>query len=217
MHSDTGAVEAQVRCPRAHRVDHELDMAVEIYSQLLRAEHDVVAVHTARECLVLHFLSHGARVNLVQTFRWPNECRGRDETGELVDREQCLGHCRLATYATVRRVSEYRLKNVVGPAALAQNADAMRWVFFGGGMRGIGESLVVEVVDQTGESPAVGVLAEFFGVCPHGGLDGQHMLTQRFARRVLVHERQCVGARGNGHWRRAVCVERSAGSVAREA
>ena len=49
-------------------------------------------------------------------------------------------------------------------------------------------ALVVEVVQQRGDAPAFLVLAELLRVAAHGGLDGQRVLQQAVALRVLGQE-----------------------------
>src|SRR3954468_15364693 len=65
-------------------------------------------------------------------------------------------------------------------------------------MRLVGKLLVVEVVNEAGGSPALLVLPELPCVRAHRRLDCEHVLPQRFARGVLVHQRQRLGARRNG-------------------
>src|SRR5690606_10940045 len=63
-----------------------------------------------------------------------------------------------------------------------------------GGVGGIGEALVVEVVDQAHEAPAVGGLAGPVGHGPHRQLDGIHVPAQRLGGGVLVDEGEGGGA-----------------------
>jgi len=42
-------------------------------------------------------------------------------------------------------------------------------------------------------TPRLGILAEFGGIGPHGGLDREHVLAQRGRLRVLVHEGKGFG------------------------
>src|SRR2546422_328097 len=74
---------------------------------------------------------------------------------------------------------------------------APRRMTIGGRVLGVGEFLVVEVVQQADETPRLGILAEFGGISPHRGLDREHVLAQRGRLRVLVHEGQGVGS---VHW-----------------
>ena len=68
-------------------------------------------------------------------------------------------------------------------AALAQDGRAV--------LRVLGERRVdfpVEVVQQAGHAPQVGVFAEFFGVEAHGGLDAQHVAHKVFIFDVFTDE-----------------------------
>src|SRR5882724_5248208 len=60
------------------------------------------------------------------------------------------------------------------------------------------KSLVIEVVNQSGGSPALFVLAELPCVRAHRALDGEHVLAQGIAGSVLMHQRERFLARWNG-------------------
>jgi hypothetical protein len=100
-------------------------------------------------------------------------------------------------------MAEYRLKDVLRPTAVAENADALSGMLVAGRVSSVRIALVIEVVDQTSKPPALGIFAEFVGIGTHGSLDGEHMLPKRFTRRVFVHERDGVGPgrkRGHDRW-----------------
>src|SRR5438270_12005015 len=121
-HSDTPTVEAQLGGPGAHRADDELDVCVELrlYPQLPRAEEHVVAVDATSEGLVLHFLSYRSRVDFVEALGGSDQGGGGDQSRQLVDGEQGLGHGRLAGDTGGSCVSQDCLEDVLGPAALAR-------------------------------------------------------------------------------------------------
>jgi len=174
-------------------------MRVEIDPQFLGAEQHVIAVHATRESLVLHLLSHRARIHLMEALRGAHQRRCRDEPTQFIDGEKRPGHVRLAVDAAIGGVPKNGLKNIVRPAALPKHTNAFGWMLVGGRASGIGEPLVVEIVYQSSQSPTLGILAELFGVGPHGGLDGEHVLSKGFAGGVLVHERQRIGTRRQWH------------------
>src|ERR1700693_1773510 len=62
-------------------------------------------------------------------------------------------------------------------------------------MRVVREALVVEVVNEPGDSPALHVLAELLRVGAHRAFHRQHVLPQRFALRVFAHEGERVRSR----------------------
>src|SRR6266849_3769199 len=64
-------------------------------------------------------------------------------------------------------------------------------------MRVVREALVVEVVDESGDSPALLVLTELLRVGPHRAFHRQHVPLQRFALCVFVHEGKRVRSRRN--------------------
>lgn len=100
-------------------------------------------------------------------------------------------------------MTENGLEDVVRPASFAENPDALRRVLVGRRMRGVRKALVVEVVDETGQSPALGILAVLLGIGAHRGFHGQHVFAERFARGVFVHQSERVSPRrqdlGRGH------------------
>src|SRR5438046_2975577 len=175
-HSGTLPVESEVRGAGAHGIDHELDVRIEVDAKLLRPEQHVIAIHAASERLVLHLLSDGPGVDLVQALRRPHECRRGDESRKLVDGEQRLGHCRLTGHGAIGCVAEYRLKDVVRPTAFTEYFHAVRGMLLHRRVRGVWITLIIEIMNQAGESPSFGIFAELLGVRAHGGLDGQHVL-----------------------------------------
>src|ERR1700730_7993614 len=64
-------------------------------------------------------------------------------------------------------------------------------------VRVVREALVVEIVDKAGDPPALRVLTELLRISAHRPFHRQHVLPQRFARRVFVHEGERVGSRRN--------------------
>jgi hypothetical protein len=68
------------------------------------------------------------------------------------------------------------LQDVFRVAASAQQAHAFRRMLPGGRALRVGIALVVEVVHQAGQPPALLVLAVLPGVRAHRGLHRQHVL-----------------------------------------
>src|SRR4051812_22105432 len=56
--------ETQRASPLLHRLNAEVDVFLERNAQFLRAFDDVLAIHAARKCLVLHLLLYGRHVHL---------------------------------------------------------------------------------------------------------------------------------------------------------
>src|ERR1700688_5152896 len=65
-------------------------------------------------------------------------------------------------------------------AALAQDRRSSRGMFFGGAVRVIGPALVVEVMQQGGESPEFFLGAGLSRIGAHAGLYSQRMFAQAF-------------------------------------
>ena len=89
-----------------------------------------------------------------------------------------LGHAGLAWHAREEGVAEDRLENVLGPPEAAEVPDPFAGMLLIGGLGGVGVALVVEVVQQAGQAPALLVLAEVSRVGAHRGLDGEHVLPE---------------------------------------
>ena len=102
--------------------------------------------------------------------------------------------------AAVRRVAKNGLQNVLWPAALAQKSHAPRRMLLGRRVRGVRISLVVEIVDQPGQPPPLRILAEVLGVGAHRGFDAEHVLSERLAGGVLVHQSERVRAGRGGEF-----------------
>jgi len=75
-----------------------------------------------------------------------------------------------------------------GIAALAENLRTFVRMFFCGLMLRVGPALIVEIVEKTGEAPAVFVAAELAGVGANAGFDGQGMFSEAFALCVFAEE-----------------------------
>src|SRR5678809_771685 len=71
-------------------------------------------------------------------------------------------------------------------------------MFFRRRVRVVGKALVVEIVDEAGRCPTLLVLAELSRVRAHRCFNREHVLAQRFARCVLVHQRQRLSASRKG-------------------
>ena len=131
-----------------------------------------------------------------------HERGGGDEPRELVHGEQRLRHRR----RRAGRCSSSAWPRIASRMSSGQpRARRMRTpslgMLLGGRVRVVGEALVVEVVDQPREPPALHVLAAAAGVGAHGRLHGEHVLPQGVAGGVLVHEGEGVvsaGQHGSG-------------------
>src|ERR1700687_1173219 len=60
-------------------------------------------------------------------------------------------------------------------------------------VRRIGPALVIEIVHQTDDAPALLVLAELAGVSPHGRFDRQHVFDQAGVLGVFMQQGNSVG------------------------
>ena len=81
------------------------------------------------------------------------------------------------------------VNHVLGVASLAEDLRT-----FEGMVRGIGPALIVEIVQQPDDAPFLFVFVQLAGIGPHRRFDGQHVLAQALALRVLTNQRKCVVA-----------------------
>src|SRR5207247_10119944 len=144
--------EPELRRDRAHRIDHEGDVLVELDAQRLGALVDVVPVHAGRERRLLELLLDGLRLERLDPVR-AYEPAGVDEPTELVAGEERPLERRVARQAEVRRVREDALDHRLGVALLAQDRRPVLRVLL---ERGV--DLVVEVVQERGRAPELLIL-----------------------------------------------------------
>ena len=97
-------------------------------------------------------------------------------------------------------MAQNRLQHILRVTTRAKHPHALGRMLIGGRVRVVREALVVEVVHQPREPPALGIFPELHRVRPHRRLHRQHVRAKRFARGVLVHQRERVFAR----WQRGV-------------
>src|SRR5438034_409440 len=148
----------------------------ERHAELLGAMADLIAVHAACERLVLEFLLDRRHLEIREALGRTHQGACDQESTQLVDREERLRHGRVARHAGVGRVSQHRPQQRLGDAFGAQQIDAPGGMTLGGRVLGVGEFLVVEVVQQADETPRLGILTEYGGISPHRGLYREHVL-----------------------------------------
>src|SRR5438067_3275002 len=165
-------------------------MLLERDAERLGAGNQVLALHAARERLVLHPLFHRAGFEIEHAFRRPHERRRGDEARELVAREERLLQQAVARHTRdLLRVRENRADHPIGIPLLVENLAPF--------VRMIAErrpALVVEVVQQRGDAPGVFVFPELPRVAAHRGFDRHRVFQQAVAFRVLGQERPGVVA-----------------------
>src|ERR1051326_215901 len=99
------ASQTEVLGARLHRLDAEVNVLLQRDTQLLRAVDDVLAVHAAREGLVLHLLLDAGYIYFVYSASWLDVGDGGDESGQLVAGVENLlqvGHARHTAVIGVR-------------------------------------------------------------------------------------------------------------------
>jgi len=110
-----------------------------------------------------------------QRLAWFDQGAGGDESCELVAGEESFFHGGVARYAGVLGVGHDGAADFVGVAAFFQDFVAFVGMFFRGGI-----FLVIEIMDQSDDSPKILILAKLFGVGAHAGFDGEGMFAQTF-------------------------------------
>jgi hypothetical protein len=191
----------------AHGGDAVGDVVVEGNVELGCAFDDVVAIDTAREGLVLHFLSHAGDVDIVDGLCGLDERTGGEEAGELIAGEEGFGELGYAWDAGVFRVAEDSGAHFFGPSLLGEYGDANEGMFFARGV-----FLVVEVVEERGDGPdfkkRVAIIANEAGgigvelsVGANAGFDSERVFEQAGGLRVLIEEQPgaFAGERRLGH------------------
>src|SRR2546423_124569 len=130
------------------RVHDEGDVGVELHAELGRSAVDVVAVHGAREALVLEFLAHGSGFEPVDHLARAHQRARVHEAGQLVARVEGPVQQAHARNAGVIGVGEDGPHDVGIEAARQQDLGALD-----GMLRRLRVHLVVEVVEHAGDSP----------------------------------------------------------------
>src|SRR5829696_881923 len=171
--------EAELRCDRPHRLDHEADVLVEIHAELLGALVDVVTVHAGRERGLLELLPNRLRLERVDPVR-ADEAAGVDEPRELVAGEERLLELRVPRAAEVLSVREDGLDELLRIPLLAQDRRPVLGMLV---ERGV--DLVVEVVEKRDRRPQLLVFPVLGRISPDSRLDRERVPQQRFALRVL--------------------------------
>ena len=165
----------------------------------------VVPADTSSEGLVLELLLDARDLEIGQTARRADQGTRHEKPAQLVDREERLGHRRVAGDAGVVGVTEDGTLHRLGQAFGREPADALGRMLLGGRMRRVGKSLVVEVVQQADEPPGLGIFALALGHGPHRDLDGIHVFPQRVGCGVLVHESEGAVSREHRGLSRSYC------------
>ena len=153
-------------------------MLVELDAEALGAGIDLVPVHTRRERGLLQLLLHRLRLEAVEPGR-PDEPASVDEARQLVAREQRPLQQRVAWQREVLRVRQHRLDHLLWIPLLAEDRGAVLRMLVERRMQ-----LVVEVVEQGDDAPALLVLAEMPRVPARRRLDGEGVPEERLALRV---------------------------------
>src|SRR5439155_15392796 len=174
----SGFDQAQLTRDRLQRLDHVRDVLVELEAEQLGALRDLVAVDARGERRLLQLLAHRLRLHRLDPVG-PHVAARRHEARELVAGEERPLQRRVPVDVEVLGVGEDRLDHPLGIPLLAQDRRPVLRMLVEGRM-----DLVVEVVQERDDAPALLVLAELTRVPARRGLDRQGVPDQRLALRV---------------------------------
>ena len=182
--------EPELRADRPQRVDHDLDVVVEVDAELRGALDHVVAVDAGREARCFSFL-RTERGSSVERPSGRTSAAGVHEAGQLVAGEEDVLELALARRDVLQvvRVREHRPDEPLRVAGSRRNARAVLRMLVERRM-----PLVVEVVQQRDAAPGVLVGAARPGVGAHRGLDRVGVPAERLGVGPLVQQRERGGA-----------------------
>jgi hypothetical protein len=168
--------------------DAEADVLFEGDAQLFGAFADVVAVDAFGEGFVFETAFDGIHFQIEDAFRGANVGAGGEKAGKFVAGEEGVLEGGLAGHVAIVGVREDGADNFLGVALLAKDFSAFGGMLFVGGVRFVGPTLIVKVVEQSGDAPELFVGAVLAGVSSDASLNGQHVLAETFGWRVLAQE-----------------------------
>ena len=148
----------------------------------------VIAIDAAGEGFVLEAFFDGVDFEIEDAFGRANVGARDEKTGEFIACEQSVLERSLPRNVAVVGVRKNGADEFCRVAPFAKNSSALGGMFLVRGVSGVGKFLVVEVVEQRGESPKVFIGARFFGVGANAGFDGEHVFAQRFGLREFADE-----------------------------
>ena len=155
----------------------------------------VIAIDAAGEGFVLEAFFDGVDFEIEDAFGRANVGARDEKTGEFIACEQSVLERSLPRNVAVVGVRKNGADEFCRVAPFAKNSSALGGMFLVRGVSGVGKFLVVEVVEQRGESPKVFIGARFFGVGANAGFDGEHMFAQAFGLRVFAEKIPGIVAR----------------------
>ena len=126
-----GSRETEPLFVRLERDDDFRDYSIERHAEFSGATHDVLAVHRAGECFVLHFPFHCRDIDISDVFRRTNQRDGNYEAAQLIDGVEGLFEGCLARDLCVIRVRKNCAADFFAPAVLAQPRNADEWMAIG--------------------------------------------------------------------------------------
>lgn len=171
-----------------HRGNAEGDVFFQRNAEFFGSLDYVFAVDAARKGFVLQAFLHGTCFQIKDTFRWANIRAGGDEACELVASEEGVFESGLPRNVAVVGVRQDGADHFLGIAKLAEDSGTFGGVLAVGRVVAVGPALVVEVMEERGESPTLLILALLAGVGTDAGFDSKHMLAEGLGLSVLAEQ-----------------------------
>ena len=154
-----GSRETEPLCVRLKRDDDFRDYRIEGHAEFSGATHDVLAVHRAGECFVLHFPFHCRDIDISDVFRRTNQRDGNDEAAQLIDSVEGLFEGCLARDVCVICVRKNCPADFFTPVVLAQPRNADEWMAFARAVFQIRMALIIHVMEEAHCLPQVRISA----------------------------------------------------------
>ncbi|MDQ1349114.1 MAG: family ATPase [Acidobacteriota bacterium] len=143
-------------------------------AEIGRGALDVRAVDAGGERLLFPALLDRLELDVADILRRPHQRRRNHQAGDLVARqEREVDRCPARHAGPLLVVRQDRLQHRFGRTRRGKQGDARFRVGFEGGM-----DLPVVVVQETGEPPELGILAQLSGIEAHRRFDGEHVPPQ---------------------------------------
>jgi len=179
------------------------DVVFERDAEFLSASDEIVAADAACKGLVFHLALHGVRLDFEDGLAGLDQGTGGEKAGHFVTGEKGAIERGFARNAGVIGVGQDGMEHLLGIAAVAQDFCSGRGMAFAGVVLLIGPALVIEIVQQGGQTPKLLIGRGFAGVSAHASLDGQSVFAQIFVLGELAEE--IPGVVAGGHQGRSKC------------
>src|SRR5216684_6410737 len=193
-----GAAQAEGVGVLAHRSDAEGDVLFEWDTQFLGAFTDIVAADAFGEGLVFHAAFDGIHFQIEDALRGADVGAGGEKAGQFVAGEERVLERGLAGDVAVVGVGEDGADDFLRVAFLAKNLGTFGGVLLVRGVGFVGPALVVEVMEQRGDSPELLIGGVLAGIGADASFHRQHVLAEALGLGVFAQKLPGVLSCGHG-------------------